>query len=168
MIHFREAEIGDIPRIRELTYLVWPQTYAEILTAEQIDYMLDMMYSEPSLQHQIQIQLHQFIIAFDDDEAVGFISWSFVPEKNLYRLHKIYVKPGQQGKGTGKKLMDHTISVMRPAAAAILELNVNRHNKAKEFYIHQGFRVVREENITIGKGYFMNDYVMQKSIGGKS
>ncbi|HRN57864.1 GNAT family N-acetyltransferase [Agriterribacter sp.] len=164
MIHFKEAGIKDIPLIRELTYAVWPQTYADILTPEQTAYMLNMMYSEASLQHQINTKLHRFIIAFDDDDAVGFASWSFTSGKKICRLHKIYVLQNRQGKGIGKKLINHIIAVTRQAGAAILELNVNRHNKAKDFYIRQGFRVVREEDIAIGNGYFMNDYVMQKSI----
>ena len=67
----------------------------------------------------------------------------------------------QQGKGTGKKLIEHIAETIRTIGATILELNVNRHNKAKDFYIRQGFSVARQENIAIGNGYFMNDYVME-------
>ena len=44
----------DIQLIRELTFKVWPQTYAAIISQEQIDYMLDMMYSEASLKKQMK------------------------------------------------------------------------------------------------------------------
>ena len=53
MFEIKNAGIDDIPLIRELTFRVWPQTYASILSQEQIDYMLDMMYSEASLKKQI-------------------------------------------------------------------------------------------------------------------
>ncbi|HTN06433.1 GNAT family N-acetyltransferase [Agriterribacter sp.] len=164
MIHFREAGIKDIPLIRKLAYAVWPQTYADILAPEQTAYMLNMMYSASSLQHQINIQQHRFIIGYDDDQPVAFASWSSTSDKKVCRLHKIYVLQNRQGKGTGKKFIDHIIAAIRPAGAAILELNVNRHNKAKDFYTRQGFSVAREENIAIGNGYFMHDYVMQKRI----
>jgi ribosomal protein S18 acetylase RimI-like enzyme len=167
MIHFRKAGIKDIPLIRELAFAVWPQTYSDILSGEQSAYMLEMMYSESSLQHQINVQHHRFIIAAEHNDPVAFASWSVTPQKNTYRLHKIYVLQNQQGKGTGRQLIDHIIAAIRPSGTAILELNVNRHNKAKDFYIRQGFRVVREEDIAIGNGYFMNDYVMQRSIGGQ-
>ena len=45
-----------------------------------------------------------------------------------------------------------------------LQLNVNRNNKAKEFYERQGFAVIKEEDIDIGNGYLMNDYVMEKVL----
>ena len=53
MFEIKKAESGDIPLIRELTFRVWPQTYASILSQEQIDYMLEMMYSESSLKKQM-------------------------------------------------------------------------------------------------------------------
>jgi ribosomal protein S18 acetylase RimI-like enzyme len=46
-----------------------------------------------------------------------------------------------------------------------LRLNVNRNNKAKEFYEKLGFTVIQEEDIDIGSGYYMNDYIMEKKIG---
>ena len=44
-----------------------------------------------------------------------------------------------------------------------LNLNVNRHNPAFNFYKSAGFAVVQEEDIPIGP-YFMNDYVLQKPL----
>jgi len=41
---------------------------------------------------------------------------------------------------------------------------VNRNNVAKDFYEKFGFIVIKEEDLDIGNGYFMNDYVMQKNI----
>ena len=35
----------------------------------------------------------------------------------------------------------------------------------KEFYEKLGFTVIKEEDIDIGNGYLMNDYVMEKKIG---
>ncbi len=164
MINIKEAGTADIHLIRKLTFAVWPQTYSHILSREQLEYMLEMMYSVSSLQHQISVRSHRFIVAFEGEEPVGFASWSSTPEKEIYKLHKIYVLQNQQGKGTGKKLIEHIIETIRPAGAIILELNVNRQNKAKAFYSRLGFKTVREEDIDIGHGYFMNDYVMQKII----
>ena len=44
-----------------------------------------------------------------------------------------------------------------------LELNVNRQNTAIGFYKKLGFKIIAEEDIPIGNGFFMNDYVMQIS-----
>lgn len=166
MIQFREAGISDIPLIRELAHATWKTTYPDILPEEQMNYMLEMMYSTSSLNHQINQQKHRFLFAMDDGRPVAFASWSEMAIKGSYRLHKIYVSATRQGKGIGKKLIERIIQTIQPEGSAVLELNVNRHNKAKDFYLRQGFRIVREEDIDIGNGYFMNDYVMQKTISG--
>jgi ribosomal protein S18 acetylase RimI-like enzyme len=45
-----------------------------------------------------------------------------------------------------------------------LQLNVNRNNKAIDFYKKHGFEIIREEDNDIGEGFFMNDFVMEKKI----
>jgi RsiW-degrading membrane proteinase PrsW (M82 family)/ribosomal protein S18 acetylase RimI-like enzyme len=157
------AMIKDIPLIRNLTYKVWPQTYSGILSKDQIDYMLEKMYSEASLLDQMQKQNHEFIIVYNGTQPVGFASYSLI-EPGIYKLHKIYILPSEQGKGTGKFLIDQLSKAMTGKGAKALQLNVNRNNKAKEFYEKLGFVVLRSEDINIGNGYFMNDYVMEKKL----
>jgi len=50
-----------------------------------------------------------------------------------------------------------------------LLLNVNRQNKARFFYEKLGFKIAYSEDIEIGNGYLMNDFVMVKDIekGGR-
>lgn len=162
---YRKAGVGDIPLIRELTFKIWPTTYDSILSKPQIDYMLEMMYSIPSLEHQISSLEHQFIIGYESDEPVAFASYSPSPnEASVYRLHKIYILSSMQGKGAGKEMIQYIINEIVPAGAAILELNVNRSNSARSFYEKMGFTVYRTEDNEIGNGYYMNDYVMRKQL----
>lgn len=124
--------------------------------------MLELIYNEAALQKQIEEKNHQFIIAFTEKENAGFASYSIKSDAapGIYRLHKIYIHPGQQGKGVGKLLLDYFLQDIKPKGATNLELNVNRHNNALNFYQKTGFVIVKEEDINIGNGYFMNDYVM--------
>ena len=73
--------------------------------------MLDMMYSESSLKKQMA-EGSRFMIVYDNDEPVGFASYQEVIP-NRWKLHKIYVLGSQQGKGTGKFVMDHIINTIR-------------------------------------------------------
>jgi hypothetical protein len=47
---------------------------------------------------------------------------------------------------------------------AELELNVNKYNKAKDFYYSQGFTLRREEVLDIGEGFIMDDFVLVVKI----
>lgn len=163
MLSTRYANLTDIPLIRALTFKVWPQTYAPILTEEQINYMLDMMYSPAALETQMQ-NGHQFIICFDNEFAVGFASYEAV-DNSVYKLHKIYVLADQQGKGIGNHMLQFVKTDIGKKGAKALELNVNRYNQiAISFYNKQGFTILKEEDIHIGNNYFMNDYVLRLTL----
>ncbi|MFT3908181.1 MAG: GNAT family N-acetyltransferase [Ferruginibacter sp.] len=166
MLEIKKAGTESIGIIRQLTHTIWPDAYKEILTPEQLSYMLELIYSDPSLTNQIETLQHRFIIVEDNGMPVGFASYSPKQPGNnsTFRLHKLYVLPNQQGKGTGKFLLNHIIDEIKHSGAKTLELNVNRHNKALHFYNKMGFTISREEDIDIGSGYFMNDYVMECKI----
>ncbi len=155
----RKAGAADIPVIQELAYKIWPGTYQAILGPEQVDYMLDLLYSEKILREQMEQQV-DFIVVSDNGDPVGFASYSST-QPGIYKLHKIYVLPSQQGKGTGRMMIDYVKQQAVSAGGKFLQLNVNRYNNAKYFYEKLGFVVIREEDIDIGNGYFMNDFVMQ-------
>lgn len=156
----RRATVNDIPLIRELTFAIWPQTYSHIISQDQMDFMLEMMYSPASLQKQMEEDGCTFIIVYDEDKAVAFASYNQIKPAN-WKLNKIYILPTQQGKGTGKFMLNHIIANIKEQGAKALHLQVNRHNKAKNFYEKLGFRVIETADFDIGNGYFMNDYVME-------
>ena len=148
-----------LPVIQNLANIIWPATYSELVTPQQVDYMMELIYSNSSLQKQIE-KGHQFIIAYDDDKAVAFASYSAREDNpEVYKLHKIYILPNQQGKGIGKQLIDYIKNDIIPASS--LQLNVNRNNKALQFYQKIGFKIIAEEDIDIGNGFYMNDYIME-------
>lgn len=158
----RGALPADIPLIRQLADQIWPQTYAEILSPEQLSYMMKMMYSEDALRQQMQ-QSNEFALLYEDTQAIGFASVS-QSGPTEFKLQKLYVLPSWQGKGAGRFLVDQIVKAIRTRGATSLRLNVNRHNHAKLFYEKLGFSVVGEEDIDIGQGYFMNDYIMEKKL----
>ena len=164
MIFIRRAEIGDMPVVHDLAYKIWPSAYKEIISKSQLDYMLDKIYSFTSLEHQFNVLKHNFIIVSDDETPVGFASYS--PHENAagYHLNKIYLTENQRGKNSGKKMLDYIIEDIKKSGAKTLHLNVNRYNSAIHFYEKQGFKIIREEDIDIGNGFFMNDYVMELKL----
>lgn len=162
MYSIHPVSFDAIPVIRELTFQVWPQTYRNILSAEQIDYMLEMMYSEASLKKQISDGA-QFLIIKEDQTPVGFASYQEI-RPTVFKLHKIYILPSRQGKGTGKLVMDFVLDDVVGKGATALQLQVNKNNKAKLFYEKLGFKEIDKVKLDIGNGYIMDDFIMQKSL----
>ncbi len=160
-----EASKDHIFIIRLLADQIWPLAFQEILTKEQSAYMMEMMYSTASLENQMD-NGHHFLLAKDDDEYLGYVSYELnYKNTDITKVHKIYVLPSLQGtKGIGRFFIEAVANKAKENNNKELSLNVNRFNKAINFYSHMGFEIIQSEDIDIGNGFLMQDYVMNKKI----
>lgn len=161
-VEIRPASFNDIPFIQDIAYKTWPVAYGEILTPEQLSYMLEQIYSTAALEQQMHDNQH-FFLAIQNFVPVGFAAFSPV-DSFIFKLHKLYVLPGIQKMGAGKKLLLTVETTAKSMGATKLQLNVNRLNKALGFYTANGFKVIEEKDIPIGNGFYMNDYIMEKQL----
>ena len=151
----------DVPVIRDMASVVFPDTYGEILSPGQIDYMMDWMYSEASLHRQMTEEGHIYYLAYREGRAVGYLS--IQPEgEHVFHLQKLYVLPSCQGMHLGDQLFKQAIKAIKELhpAPCQMRLNVNRNNKALNFYEKMGMTRIDEGDFPIGNGYYMNDYIM--------
>jgi GNAT superfamily N-acetyltransferase len=171
MYFIRKATPEDVETIREIAQKTWWVAYSPILKKEQIGFMLGDIYSAEKITFQLKNNIQTYLLLIEpaypaggDDKPVAFAAYSPREEDpEIYKLHKLYCLPETQGKGYGKILINEVINKTVEAGKHTLDLNVNRHNKAKSFYEKMGFQVAYEENIPIGD-YWMNDYVMRKEL----
>ncbi|WP_134089110.1 GNAT family N-acetyltransferase [Olivibacter sp. XZL3] len=165
MNHIVEAELQAISIIQDIAYKTWPRTFRNILSAAQIKYMLEMMYSTSSLTKQMQELRHRFLLAIENGQYVGFISYESPYKDTLQtKIHKIYILLEAQGKGVGKRLMDAVEKTAQANGDDRLLLNVNKHNEAERFYTRLGFELIGTEDIDIGSGFLMEDKIMAKRL----
>jgi len=163
MTIIKQAESKDIPLINKLAEEVWFHTYSRILSEEQQHYMFNMMYSPDALKQQMTEKHHVYFILFENDNPQGYIS-VHVYEGNILYLEKIYILPQSQGKGFGKVLLAKAEEYAKSISLDKIRLNVNRENKASNFYKHSGYEIISERDFHIGNGFYMNDYIMQKQL----
>lgn len=161
-----KATDNDINQIQHLADIIFRDTYKEILSSEQMDYMMEWMYSTESLQKQFS-DGHIFYIAYNEGVACGYMS--IQPEGAAedgtleFHLQKLYILPSEQGCGLGRKLIRHAVTFARECSCgqrARIRLNVNRDNPAVEFYKHLGMKILSQGDFPIGHGFYMNDYIM--------
>jgi len=161
LIHLKTATLTDIPTINSLANKIWRKHYPGIITNEQIDFMLDWMYSSKSIEKQMN-EGASFMIAFSGEEPVGYLSFSKVEEGEFF-LHKFYVDTDQHRKGIGSEIFNAILVLMDQPKS--ITLTVNRKNiKAINFYFKVGFTIKSAEDFDIGNGYYMNDFVMVKKF----
>ncbi len=165
MITITEAIPKDFKTIQQIAYKTWSSTYGKILSQEQIVYMLDLMYSTNALDTNFTHKNHRFLLINEFENSIGFASYEHhYLDTNTTRLHKLYLLPENQGKGLGKLLLDRIVALAKENKSDKISLNVNRFNTAFKFYQKMDFEIVAEENLFIGNGYFMEDYIMEKRL----
>ncbi len=159
------ATVSDIPLVQSMAQIVFRKTYAELISPDQMEYMLEWMYSEQSLIDQMTSPGKTFFIATVDSVPAGYVSierqGATEDGRALYHLQKLYLLPEYQGRGYGRELFNLAVGYIRNASAggARIELNVNRGNKAVGFYEAIGMTRDREGDFPIGNGFYMTDYI---------
>lgn len=163
MITIRKALIEELPIVQKIAHQTWPDTFAEILSPAQIEYMLDKMYNLKTLESQMVEKGQIFLLAGEEGRFLAFAAFELNnSEGGKTKLHKIYILPSAQGIGLGKKLIKEVCNQAKEKGQKSLLLNVNKFNhSAIDFYQYLGFKEVYREVIDIGNGYVMDDVVME-------
>lgn len=166
MIEIIRADKNNIKDIQAMSNVAWPAAFKDILSPEQIEYMMSWMYSDESLCEQMEVKGHRYFLAKQNGNFLGYMSIEFnCGDTGKTKIHKIYILTGQQGKGIGKKLIETALKEAKKQANSALYLNVNKYNEnAIGFYKKNGFFLAKEEVIDIGNGFVMDDYVFEKYI----
>ena len=165
MIEIVKVSKQHIPTIRALAQRFWPVAFASILSEHQIQYMMEMMYSPASLEKQMD-KGHEFAIASKYKQQVGYVAYEIDCEKSgKTKIHKLYISPNSQRMGVGKTMVHFVAQQALQANNKAIYLNVNKHNnKAIGFYNKHHFQLVKEEEIDIGDGFIMDDYVFELTL----
>jgi ribosomal protein S18 acetylase RimI-like enzyme len=148
---------NDLKEIEHLAKEIWNEYYPEIISRQQIRYMLKKMYSLQVMRNEIKNNI-RFYIIYSKTNAVGYFS---ISEKgnNENFLHKFYIRSNTRSKGLGTAVFRKILKIFNPE---YIELTVNRQNfKAINFYFKIGFQIEKVEDFDIGNGFFMNDFVMK-------
>ena len=160
-VEFRMANEVDAKAIESIARIIWNEHYITIITQEQINYMLHLMYSETSIKEQMKRGC-EFTLLFVDQELMGYLSIEeSIEEPGHFFMHKFYIHQKVRRTGVGEELFKFVID--KKNSIKELRLFVNRQNyKAINFYFKMGFVIEKVIDQPIGDGFFMNDFVMLK------
>jgi GNAT superfamily N-acetyltransferase len=157
-----EANLSHVKIISELAGEIWWPTYQSIISDEQIVFMLAQMYSEKALENQMKEGIKFLLLEFEFAYQ-GFTAYAQQENGKDYKLQKLYLKPSLQGKGLGRTLINEVERRVKVLGADYLYLNVNRNNKAHQFYNKMGYEVFEEIDIPY-YDFILNDFIMRKHL----
>lgn len=167
MINIKSASTSDIPTIQAIANITWPITFGPLMSEEKLNYMMDMMYSTQALKHQMEVENHHYLLAYNEEKAVAYSSYEldFRGDAQMM-MHKLYLLPSAQGMGLGRTVINHLAEIAKGHHQKKLRLQVLHTNeKAMSFYQRLGFHKEGEEPKILGNemGSF-TDNIMVKEL----
>jgi ribosomal protein S18 acetylase RimI-like enzyme len=155
----------DFATIATLARTIWLAHYTAMITKEQIEYMLDGRFTPENLQRYLNAGDRWMRVLRLDRQAVGYLSYALTGAPRELKLEQLYLLPNLHGRGLGKRMLEHVQAHAAALGCDVLMLQVNKHNsKAIEVYRRTGFTVREEVVVDIGKGYVMDDFIMEKRL----
>ena len=163
MIHILPATtIAHFETISRLAHSIWHEHYIKIISAEQIEYMLEKYNSVPHMTTRAKDGALYFYLT-DNNVPVGYVGIDY--NKDHLYISKLYVLKESRGKGIAKKVIQHTVALAKNQDIALIRLHVNKYNdNSIKFYKKMGFEITESVIEDIGQGFVMDDYVMAKTI----
>jgi ribosomal protein S18 acetylase RimI-like enzyme len=168
-IQLVEAGPDAAGELRALAESIWWEVYPEILSADQIRFMLDWMYAPATLRSDLADGRVRYDFLRVDGQAAGFTSRHPGEAPGEQHLAKLYLAKRFHGRGLGSAALREIIRRAGLEGASFVTLRVNRRNlPALRCYLRNGFRIERDLVSDIGGGFVMDDHWMRLDLPGAS
>lgn len=154
----------QIAAIAELAEEIWLSHYQQIISVEQIRYMLEQFQSVSAMTEQIEGQGYEYYEMLLDGARIGYLGMKQEGDKLF--LSKLYIHLHYRGQGYASLAMAWLVQLCQARGLHAIWLTVNRHNGgAIAVYEKKGFRKLRTQAADIGGGFVMDDYIMELLLG---
>ena len=123
MIEIAKATRDDLQSIHDMAQVVFRHTYRDILSPEQMEYMMDMMYSLPNLRAQLDEGHHYYIAYMSPDQETNTHQESSTNhESSIHQEDTAPHEGGAPGRCNDVASSDDSASAVCEARASILPI----------------------------------------------
>jgi diamine N-acetyltransferase len=154
---------AQIKKLAGVAKQIWFEYFPGIITVEQVEYMVDKFQSVHAITEQTSNGGYEYFLVLGDGEILGYVG--FKAEADKLFLSKLYLKKEARGKGHFSKMFTFVEQAAQERGLKSLYLTVNKYNDHSiEVYRKKGFTVIEEKAADIGRGFIMDDYIMEKVL----
>ncbi len=141
-LRIRTATAEDVPAVHRLLVETWHDTYDASMGPARVEAITRRWHAPRVLAEQIGRENWSFLVAVEDGDIVGHAFGGLNAPTRL-SISRLYVLPGRQRRGIGRKLI--AALVERHPTARGIELEVEAENlKGIAFYAQEGFMPMSE------------------------
>ena len=150
------VSLADRVQLTELARSIWEEHYTPIIGSDQVAYMLETLQSPEAIAEQMR-EGRRYHLLQKGVTPAGYLAFDHL-NGGLF-LSKLYVSKAFRGQGLARKSVDWLWASFSPA---FIRLTVNRFNEGSiAAYQSLGFIIVDSVQQDIGRGFVMDDYLME-------
>lgn len=154
----------ELHEVAGLAEMIWHECFPEIISGEQIDYMVEKFQSYKAMTEQISGQGYSYLAVRENGELCGYIGIKPEDDERFF-LSKLYLRADKRGRGIASVMLKRVFEEARQAGKKTVYLTVNKHNDhAVDVYKKTGFIIADKVVTDIGNGFVMDDYVMEYKL----
>lgn len=154
------VEVKNINELAQLAFEIWHEYWVEILSIEQIDYMVENFQSESAIRNQIENENYAYFFIQKNGENIGYIGLS--KKADYLFLSKFYIKKDFRNKGIGTRVFKFIKNFTQQFGYKKIQLTVNKNNiNTIKAYKKWGVQIVNSVITPIGNDFVMDDYIME-------
>lgn len=143
---------------------IWHEFFPSVLTAEQIDYMVEKFQSARAMKEQMASEGYKYFLLLNGGTRVGYTAIKHDTDGRLF-LSKLYIKKEHRGKGYATEVFEFLKRYCRENGLSAVWLTVNKHNEtAISVYEKRGFYRSGEGVTDIGNGFVMDDFYYRLDV----
>lgn len=152
-----------IRQLADAAKIVWNEYFINIISKEQINYMVNKFQSYDALTKAINEEGYTYYLAYDEEKVIGYCGIRMDGDRLF--LSKLYILKEMRGKRIASALLQKAIAFAHAHQLSAIYLTCNRFNtNSLSVYEHKGFRIIETLQTDIGHGFIMDDYVLQLDL----
>lgn len=152
----------QIHEIASLAEQIWHQHFTPIIGTEQVDYMVEKFQSFPALKEQLE-NGYEYYQLFSSGEFCGYCG--IHPEDKKLFLSKLYVKKEARGRHIATDAIEFLKNLCHERQLSAIWLTCNKYNdNTLAVYDHLGFKIIDTQEVDIGGGFIMDDYILELQV----
>lgn len=157
----------DIECLVALADEIWHEYWPALIGDAQTDYMVERFQSTKAITRDMCDHAYEywFMHHVDDGRVIGYTGGHIERETNRFFISKIYLRSPERGHGFASDTIRFYEDLCQKRNLTALYLTVYKKNDpAIRAYLSKGFVIIDAVETSIGGGFIMDDYIMQKQI----
>lgn len=157
---------ADQEELEGLAAQIWGEYWPALIGEAQTRYMVEQFQSLGAIRRDMAEHAYEYWFVMDGDgRTCGYTGGHVEPETNRFFISKIYLKASERGRHLASDVVAHYMALCRERGLDAMYLTVNKHNELGiRCYRGHGFEVIDAVETSIGEGFVMDDYIMEKRV----